>query len=111
MLRVDALGVRYGRIAAVHSISFAVNEGEIVASVGPNGAGKSTTLAAVTGTVTPFAGTIEFLGRSLIGLSPERIVRHGIALVPEGRQIFSSLSVAENLQLGTTPRKDRAEAR
>jgi branched-chain amino acid transport system ATP-binding protein len=65
----------------------------------------------VTGTVTPFAGTIEFLGRTLIGLSPERIVRHGIALVPEGRQIFSSLSVAENLQLGTTARKDRAEAR
>jgi branched-chain amino acid transport system ATP-binding protein len=111
MLRVDQLGVRYGRIAAVHSISFEVNAGEIVSIVGPNGAGKSTTLAAVTGTVTPFNGTIEFLDRSLIGLAPERIVRHGIALVPEGRQIFSSLSVAENLQLGTTTRKDRGEAR
>ncbi|MGZ4392674.1 MAG: ABC transporter ATP-binding protein [Gaiellaceae bacterium] len=111
MLKVDDLGVRYGRVPAVHSISFAVTEGEIVAIVGPNGAGKSTTLAAVTGTITPFAGTIDFLDQTLIGLSPERIVRNGIALVPEGRQIFSSLSVAENLQLGTTARKDRAEAR
>jgi branched-chain amino acid transport system ATP-binding protein len=111
MLTVDGLAVRYGRVAALREISFDVEEREIVAIVGPNGAGKSTTLAAITGTVTPYAGTITYLGKPLIGQSPERIVREGIALVPEGRQIFASLSVAENLQLGTTPRGDRAAAR
>jgi branched-chain amino acid transport system ATP-binding protein len=111
MLSVNGLAVRYGRVAALHSISFEVSTGEIVAIVGPNGAGKSTTLAAITGTVAPVGGTIRYLDQDLIGQSPERIVRRGIALVPEGRQIFSSLSVAENLQLGTTTRKDRSEAR
>jgi branched-chain amino acid transport system ATP-binding protein len=111
VLKVDGLGVRYGRVAALHSISFEVSAGEIVALVGPNGAGKSTTLAAVTGTVTPFRGTIRYQDNDLVGLPPERIVRQGISLVPEGRQIFSSLSVAENLQLGTTTRKDRRQTR
>jgi branched-chain amino acid transport system ATP-binding protein len=111
MLRVDGLAARYGRVVALHSVSFDVQPGEIVAIVGPNGAGKSTTLAAISGTLTPTAGSITYGGESLVGLSPERIVRRGVALVPEGRQIFSSLSVAENLQLGTTAIRDRSEAR
>jgi branched-chain amino acid transport system ATP-binding protein len=107
MLKVEALSARYGRVVALRSISLEVNEHEIVAIVGPNGAGKSTTLAAITGTVAPTGGSISYEGESLIGLVPERIVRRGIALVPEGRQIFASLSVAENLQLGSTPVHDR----
>ncbi len=111
MLTVTDLSARYGRVTALRSVSVTVGQGEIVAIVGPNGAGKSTTLAAITGIVRPSGGSIELEGRSLLGLAPERIVRLGIALVPEGRQIFSSLSVAENLELGTTPRRDRAAAR
>jgi branched-chain amino acid transport system ATP-binding protein len=111
MLRVEGLSARYGRVVALHSISFDVNENEIVAIVGPNGAGKSTTLAAITGTVTTTGGSIRYQGENLMGLIPERIVRRGIALVPEGRQIFASLSVAENLQLGSTPVKNRSDAR
>jgi branched-chain amino acid transport system ATP-binding protein len=111
VLTVRELSARYGRVTALRSVSVTVAQGEIVAIVGPNGAGKSTTLAAITGVVRPSGGSIEFEGRSLLGLTPEKIVRLGIALVPEGRQIFSSLSVAENLALGTTPRKDRAAAR
>src|SRR4051812_40418910 len=111
MLKISELSARYGRVTALRSISLEVGRGEIVAIVGPNGAGKSTTMATITGTVTPSGGTIELEGQSLVALAPERIVRLGIALVPEGRQIFSSLSVAENLELGTTSRKDRSAAK
>jgi branched-chain amino acid transport system ATP-binding protein len=111
MLKISELSARYGRVTALRSVSLEVGRGEIVAIVGPNGAGKSTTMATITGTVTPSGGTIELEGQSLVGLAPERIVRLGIALVPEGRQIFSSLSVAENLELGTTSRKDRSAAK
>jgi|SRR5579862_7729628 len=111
MLKVDGLSARYGRVVALRSVSFEVQQGEIVAIVGPNGAGKSTTLATITGTLAPTAGTITYEDRDIRGLPPERIVRQGIALVPEGRQIFASLSVAENLRLGTTSRTDRAAAR
>jgi branched-chain amino acid transport system permease protein len=107
LLTVRDLEVRYGRITAVRGISLHVEEGEIVALVGPNGAGKSTTLSAVAGFLAPTAGSIAFGGRSLLGQPPERIVRRGVALVPEGRQIFGTLTVAENLQLGSTPLADR----
>ena len=110
MLRIDELRVNYGRVPALHGISLYVDEGEAVALVGPNGAGKTTTLSAIFGLVAPAAGTIVFEGESLVGESPEKILRRGLALVPEGRHIFGTLSVAENLQLGTTARKDRDEA-
>ena len=110
MLRVDDLRVTYGRVPALHSIPLHVDEGETVALVGPNGAGKTTTLAAVFGLVEIEHGAIQFEGESLIGARPEQILRKGLALVPEGRHIFGSLTVAENLELGTTARRDRRAA-
>jgi branched-chain amino acid transport system ATP-binding protein len=110
MLRIDDLRVSYGRVPALHGVSLRVDEGEAVAMVGPNGAGKTTTLSAVFGLVQPSAGTIAFEGESLVGAPPEKILRRGLALVPEGRHIFGTLTVAENLQLGTTARRDRAAA-
>lgn len=111
LLSTRDLTVQYGSIPALRGLSLEVAEGEIVSLIGPNGAGKSTTLAAIAGLQKPTEGSIEFDGNSLVGRSPEWIVRQGIALVPEGRQIFSTLSVAENLQLGTTIRSDRQKAR
>ena len=110
MLRIDELRVNYGRVPALHGISLHVDEGEAVTLVGPNGAGKTTTLSAIFGLVAPAGGTILFEGESLVDSSPEKILRRGLALVPEGRHIFGTLSVGENLQLGTTARKDRHEA-
>jgi len=110
MLRVDDLRVTYGRVPALHGISLHIDEGETVALVGPNGAGKTTTLAAVFGLVEIEHGSIEFECESLIGARPEQIRRKGLALVPEGRHIFGSLTVAENLELGTTARRDRRAA-
>jgi branched-chain amino acid transport system ATP-binding protein len=107
MLRIEQLMVRYGPIAAVRDVSLEVAEGEVVGIIGPNGAGKTSTLSAVFGLVRPAGGRIEFEGRSLVGLAPEAVVRKGIALVPEGRHIFGTLTVGENLLLGSTPRPDR----
>ena len=111
MLRVDNLQVRYGAIAAVRDVSLEVNQGELVALIGVNGAGKTTTLSAIAGTVRALSGSIAFQGRSLIGKSPEAILRLGIAVVPEGRDIFPSLTVEENLRLGAFSRHDRTEYR
>jgi branched-chain amino acid transport system ATP-binding protein len=108
VLRIENLEVQYGRIVALRGMSLEVNEGEIVGLVGPNGAGKSTSLMATMGMVRVARGAITLDGRSLVGLSPERIVRLGLSLVPEGRRILSTLTVAENLRLGATVRKDRA---
>ena len=96
-------------MTAVKGISLEVNEGEAVSIVGPNGAGKSTTLNTIAGLLRPSAGQILLEGRSIGGMTPEEIVRLGVGLVPEGRRIFGTLSVAENLQLGTTIRAKRAE--
>jgi branched-chain amino acid transport system ATP-binding protein len=110
MLRIDDLRVSYGRVPALHGISLHVDEGEVVTMVGPNGAGKTTTLSAIFGLVPPASGSIRFEGESLVGVTPEKILRKGLALVPEGRHILGTLTVAENLQLGTTARRDRAAA-
>lgn len=105
-LVVENLEVFYGRICGVADVSFHVDAGEMVALVGANGAGKTTTLEAVAGVRRPTRGQIIFDRQSLVGESPERIVRRGVSLVPEGRQIFSTLTVDENLRLGATARRD-----
>lgn len=110
MLRLSDVSVHYGRVAAVQKLTLEVNEGELVGLVGHNGAGKSTTLWAITGVLKPSSGTIAFQGQVVNGLTPDRILRRGIALVPENRRIFSSLTVGENLKIGTSARRDRRPA-
>jgi branched-chain amino acid transport system ATP-binding protein len=111
LLRVVGLRASYGRLAAVKGISFDVPEGSAVAIVGPNGAGKSTTLNAIAGGVRDVSGTIVFAGNSIARLDPEIIALRGLSLVPEGRHVFASLSVAENLHIGSYLRSSRAEAK
>jgi branched-chain amino acid transport system ATP-binding protein len=103
-LEVDALEVRYGAVPALRGTSLSVNRGEIVGLVGPNGAGKSTLLQAVMGALPVFRGSVYFEGRPIAGIPTERIVRRGLALVPEGRHIFKDLTVEENLRLGLVGR-------
>jgi branched-chain amino acid transport system ATP-binding protein len=111
MLLVEDLCVQYGRIRAVDGISISVEEGATVGLIGPNGAGKSSTLAAIVGLIRPTGGSVRFKGEELIGKRSESIARRGIALVPERRHIFATLTVAENLHLGMTARRDRANVR
>ncbi|WP_242453975.1 ABC transporter ATP-binding protein [Bailinhaonella thermotolerans] len=100
MLEVSGLDVHYGGVHALRGMSLTVGEGEIVALLGNNGAGKTTTLSAISGLVRPSAGTIRFDGRDITRASPPDIVAAGLVHVPEGRRIFSTLTVHENLQLG-----------
>ena len=109
LLNVDNITVHYGRLAAVRNVSVTVNEGEIVCIVGPNGAGKSTTLLSVSGILSPTEGAITFAERNITGANPENVARLGISQVPEGRHVFTSLNVEENLRIGTRIRKDKAE--
>ena len=106
MLAIENLVVRYGSILALRGISLEVNEGEIVGVIGPNGAGKSTMLMAAAAAIPVAEGDIRFEGETVVGSRPERVVERGISLVPEGRHIFHRLTVGENLELGTTTRKD-----
>ena len=110
MLKLSDVSVHYGRIAAVQRLSLEVNQGEMVGLVGHNGAGKSTTLWTITGVLRPSTGTVTFGGKSLVGVSPDSILRMGISLVPENRRIFGGLTVGENLRIGTSARKDRRQA-
>jgi branched-chain amino acid transport system ATP-binding protein len=107
VLVVENVHAYYGRIAALQGISLEVHPGEIVGVIGPNGAGKTTLLSAIVGLVACAAGSIAFEGRSILRERPDRIVRRGISLVPEGRRIFARLTVAENLRVGATIRRDR----
>ncbi len=109
MLEIDHLEVRYGSIIALRDLSMKVNAGEMVALIGTNGAGKTTTISAIAGVLKPAKGDIRFEQASIHGQSPEQIIRKGIATVPEGRHIFPSLTVAENLKLGAFIRHNRAE--
>lgn len=106
VLKIDDLVVAYGGIEALKGISIEVEEGKIVTLIGANGAGKSTTLRAITGLVRPKSGSITYNGIDLLGLKTQDIVKMGITLVPEGRKIFSNLTVLENLKLGAFFRKD-----
>ena len=111
MLKVEALRIRYGEVEAVRRVDLAVGSGEIIALVGANGAGKSSTLSAIAGLVRPAAGTVTFDGSDITGLAAEVIARCGVSLVPEGRRIFASLTVADNLRLGGAVHLTAAEAR
>ena len=108
LLKLSNLEANYGAVRSLQGVSLSVEEGGIVALLGANGAGKSTTLKAISGMVKPASGSIEFDGKKLIGMSPNEIVRHGIAHVPEGRKIFKDLTVAENLKMGAYSRSDRS---
>jgi branched-chain amino acid transport system ATP-binding protein len=108
MLSLDGVSVRYGGLAALVDISLRVEAGEFVSVIGPNGAGKSTLFKAISGTVPLVHGTIHFDGIDLATVSAPKRAHLGIAHVPENRQVFKSLSVLENLELGTTSLKERA---
>jgi len=107
LLRVDNLRGYYGKIAALHGVSFSMEKGSIVALLGPNGAGKTTVLRSICGMI-PTAGTIEIMGRPVAGAATDEIVRMGVAHVPEGRGTFTHLTTEENLILGAITRKDRS---
>jgi len=108
LLKVSGLKVAYGGIQAVKGIDFEVREGELVSLIGSNGAGKTTTMKAITGSLPALAGNIEFLGRSIKGRGAWDLVAEGLVMVPEGRGVFTRMSIAENLQIGAYIRKDKA---
>jgi branched-chain amino acid transport system ATP-binding protein len=108
MLELDNLEVGYGSIVALHGISLKVEPGQIVTLIGANGAGKSTTLRSISGLLPVRSGTIRFDGRDIANLPPHKIVALGLSHVPEGRMVFSNLTVMENLQMGAYLRKDKA---
>jgi branched-chain amino acid transport system ATP-binding protein len=108
LLTIKKLAVAYGAIRALHGIDLELNEGEIVSLLGANGAGKSTTLRAISRVIPAAAGEIEFAGRSLANIPAHQVVSLGIAQVPEGRGIFPSLTVLENLQLATWTCRSKA---
>lgn len=111
MLEIRNLSVRYGAVRALRGVSLSVDEGEIVALVGANGAGKSTLLSTVAGAVPAEAGEVLFEGRSLLSLPPEEVARRGVSLMPEGRHVFASLTVEENLRVAASWRRDRDAVR
>lgn len=109
MLEVKDIEVYYGVIRALKGVSFEVNQGEVIALIGANGAGKTTTLHTLTGLLKAKSGTIIFEGKDITKVPAHKIVEMGIAHVPEGRRVFSQLSVYENLKMGAYTRKDKNE--
>ena len=110
LLKVDHLRVNYGGLQAVRGIDFAVRTGQCVSILGPNGAGKTSTINAIAGIVTPSGGSVLFRGTSVLGLRTEQRVAKGIVLVPEGRRLFASLTVMENLQLARASNRNQQVA-
>ncbi|MEJ2626722.1 MAG: ABC transporter ATP-binding protein [Pseudolabrys sp.] len=110
MLEIYAAVAGYGRLKALKGVDLEVRKGEIVFVGGPNGAGKSTLLKTISGLMSPESGSIKLDGEEIAGLPPERLCRKGLSLVPEGRSIFRTLTVEENLLLATMIRKDKREA-
>ena len=108
LLQVTDLRVAYGGIQAVKGVSFQVNEGELVSLIGSNGAGKTTTMKAITGSLLPAAGRIDYLGRDIRGQGSWDLVKQGLVMVPEGRGVFTRMSILENLQMGAYLRRDKA---
>ncbi|MBT0571565.1 ABC transporter ATP-binding protein [Curvibacter sp. CHRR-16] len=109
LLEVKDLKVSYGGIQAVKGVTLEVREGELVSLIGSNGAGKTTTMKAITG-VLPFnAGDVQYLGKSIKGQGPWELVKQGLAMVPEGRGVFTRMTIVENLQMGAYIRSDKAE--
>jgi branched-chain amino acid transport system ATP-binding protein len=110
VLEVSELGVRYGAIRAVHDVSLQAGKGELIAILGANGAGKSSTLKCIAGALKASAGTIRLDGQDVTSAKPEQMVRLGVAMVPETRDVFPDLTVSENLTLGSyIHRRSRAE--
>lgn len=107
ILKIEDLYVNYGAIDAIKGISLTVNEGEIVSLIGANGAGKTTTLHTITGLIKPASGSITYDGRDLLKVPPHKIVGLGLAHVPEGRHVFTEMTVTENLSMGAFYRKDK----
>ena len=110
MLKINDLHVSYGGIRAIRGVSLEIPDKKIVTLIGANGAGKSTTLRTVAGLVKPDSGSIELDGEELTGKSPNEIIERGIALVPEGRRVFSNLTVLENIKIGGYLRKDSLDS-
>ena len=110
MLSVAGLWVEYGKIPAVRDVSLHVDEGEIVALVGPNGAGKTTVISTLCGLVSPRSGSVSYRDKSIVGIGPERIFSLGVSTVPEGRHIFETLTVRENLLVPMARRRPRRTA-
>jgi branched-chain amino acid transport system ATP-binding protein len=108
LLEVKNVDVRYGRIEAIHDMSFSVDEGEIVSLIGANGAGKSTTMKTISGLLNPSSGSILFDGRDITKMKAHVRVLNGISLAPEGRGVFPGMTVLENLDMGAFGRKDRS---
>ncbi|MDD2924876.1 ABC transporter ATP-binding protein [Rhodoferax sp.] len=109
LLKVKGLKVAYGGIQAVKGVDFEVHEGELVSLIGSNGAGKTTTMKAITGSLPINDGDIEYLGKSIRGQGPWDLVKQGLAMVPEGRGVFTRMTILENLQMGAYIRTDKAD--
>ena len=108
LLKVSGLKVSYGGIQAVKGVDFEVREGELVSLIGSNGAGKTTTMKAITGTLPFVAGDIQYLGQSIKGQGAWDLVKKGLAMVPEGRGVFTRMTITENLLMGAYIRNDKA---